>query len=77
MPFRLLNTGATYQHMVNKLFASMIGITMEVYVDDMLGKSIWGVDHTEDLKKSSKGCDSIRYDSTQQSVHLASSRESS
>ena len=39
MPFGLKNTGATYQHLVNKVFADKIGQTMEVYVNDMLVKS--------------------------------------
>ncbi|KAI5312992.1 hypothetical protein L3X38_042166 [Prunus dulcis] len=43
MPFGLKNAGATYQRLVNHLFAPLIGNTMEVYVDDMLVKS-----HTAD-----------------------------
>ncbi|XP_008231833.1 PREDICTED: uncharacterized protein LOC103331001 [Prunus mume] len=39
MPFGLKNTGATYQRLVNAIFAPLIGHTMEVYVDDMLVKS--------------------------------------
>ncbi|CAL9019243.1 unnamed protein product [Prunus brigantina] len=39
MPFELKNAGATYQRLVNSLFAPLIGNTMEVYVDDMLVKS--------------------------------------
>ena len=39
MPFRLKNTGATYQHLVNKLFEPFIGKTMEVYIDDIIVKS--------------------------------------
>ncbi|KAL2232616.1 UNVERIFIED_CONTAM: hypothetical protein Sindi_1441600, partial [Sesamum indicum] len=30
---------ATYQRLVNKMFAQQIGKTMEMYVDDMLVKS--------------------------------------
>ncbi|CAL9012379.1 unnamed protein product, partial [Prunus brigantina] len=33
------NAGATYQRLVNSIFAPLIGNTMEVYVDDMLVKS--------------------------------------
>ncbi|XP_074327561.1 uncharacterized protein LOC141665476 [Apium graveolens] len=36
MPFGLINVGATYQRLVNKMFKKQIGKTMEVYVDDML-----------------------------------------
>ncbi|CAL8137246.1 unnamed protein product [Prunus armeniaca] len=39
MPFGLKNAGATYQRLVNNIFAPLIGNTMEVYVDDMLVNS--------------------------------------
>ncbi|CAL8083402.1 unnamed protein product [Prunus armeniaca] len=39
MPFGLKNAGATYQRLVNRIFAKHIGSIMEVYVDDMLVKS--------------------------------------
>jgi len=45
MPFRLKNIGATFQRMVNKVFKDLIGSTMEVYVDDMLVKSVQYMDH--------------------------------
>ncbi|KAM1387253.1 hypothetical protein ACFX2F_033611 [Malus domestica] len=38
MPFGLKNVGATYQKLVNLMFAEQIGKSMEVYVDDMLVK---------------------------------------
>ena len=40
MPFGLKNAGATFQLMVNKVFKDLIGDTMEVYVDDMLMKTV-------------------------------------
>ena len=40
MSFGLKNTGATYHCLVNKVFTDKIGRTMEVYVDDMLVKSL-------------------------------------
>ena len=40
MPFGLKNAGATYQRLVNKMFADYLGDTMEVYIDDMLVKSL-------------------------------------
>ena len=40
MPFGLKNAGATYQRLVNKMFQKQIGTFMEVYIDDMLVKSI-------------------------------------
>lgn len=52
MPFRLINEGVTYQRMIKKHFAGMICITMEPYVDDMLVKSVKGVDHVEDLRNT-------------------------
>ena len=39
MPFKLKNTRATYQRVVNKMFVDKISRTMEVYVDDMMVKS--------------------------------------
>jgi hypothetical protein len=40
MPFELRNAGATIQRMVNKVFEKHIGQNMEVYVDDILVKSM-------------------------------------
>ena len=40
MPFGLKNAGATYQRLVNKMFQKQIGAFMEVYIDDMLVKSV-------------------------------------
>ena len=40
MPFGLKNAGATYQRLVNKMFQNQIGASMEVYIDDMLVKSV-------------------------------------
>ena len=40
MPFGLKNAGATYQRLVNKMFHKQIGASMEVYIDDMLVKSV-------------------------------------
>nr|GMC60820.1 uncharacterized protein LOC109162262 [Ipomoea batatas] len=37
MPFGLKNSGATYMHMVVRMFKSLIGKSMAAYVDDMLG----------------------------------------
>ncbi|GAA0153009.1 hypothetical protein LIER_11346 [Lithospermum erythrorhizon] len=39
MPLGLKNTRATYQRMVNSIFAQQIGRNMETYVDDMLVKA--------------------------------------
>lgn len=52
MPFGLKNAGATYQRFVNKIFEDIIGKTMEVYVDDMLVKSIKEEDHMKHLSET-------------------------
>ena len=49
MLFWLKNAGATYQRLVNKVFADKIGRSMEVYIDDMLVKSPTVEQHIEDL----------------------------
>ena len=51
MPFGLKNAGATFQCLVNKVFLDLIGRTMEVYVDDMLVKSLKKDDHVSDLRE--------------------------
>ena len=49
MPFGLKNAGATYQRLMNKMFAYQIGRNVQVYVDDMLVKSLRKNDHLNDL----------------------------
>ncbi|KAG7536943.1 Integrase catalytic core [Arabidopsis suecica] len=49
MPFGLKNAGATYQRLVNKMFAEHLGKTMEVYIDDMLVKSLKKSEHITHL----------------------------
>ncbi|GJW93198.1 reverse transcriptase domain-containing protein, partial [Tanacetum coccineum] len=39
MPFGLKNAGATYQRLMNHMFASQLGRNIEIYVDDMVIKS--------------------------------------
>ncbi|XP_073275455.1 uncharacterized protein [Primulina huaijiensis] len=39
MPFGLKNAVATYQRLINKVFEKQLGRNVEVYVDDILGKS--------------------------------------
>ena len=51
MSFRLKNVESTYQHLVNKMFASQIGRSMEVYVNDMLVKSKTANNHVSDLEE--------------------------
>ena len=52
MPFGLKNAGATYQRLMNKMFAQQIGRNVQVYVDDMLVKSRREEDHLEDLRET-------------------------
>ena len=52
MAFGLKNAGATYQRLVNKIFKPLIGKIMEVYVDDMLVKSLDKADHIKHLRES-------------------------
>ena len=52
MPFGLKNASATYQRLMNKMFAQQIGRNVQVYVDDMLVKSRREEDHLEDLKET-------------------------
>ena len=49
MPFSLKNAGATYQRLVNYMFRPQIGRNVEVYVDDMLIKSLDEERHLDDL----------------------------
>ncbi|MBW1279398.1 reverse transcriptase family protein, partial [Escherichia coli] len=51
MPFGLKNAGATYQRLVNKMFKDQLGKTMEVYIDDMLVKSLEEKDHISHLEE--------------------------
>ena len=51
MPFGLKNAGATYQRMMTRIFRDKIGRTVEVYIDDMVVKSKWDVQHINDLRE--------------------------
>ncbi|KAL2479710.1 Integrase catalytic domain-containing protein [Abeliophyllum distichum] len=52
MSFDLKNTKATYQRLVNNMFAKKLGTTMEVYVDDVLVKSLIKTDHINHLRET-------------------------
>ena len=52
MPFGLKNVGATYQRLVNHMFRPQIGRNVEVYVDDMLVKSLDEGSHLDDLQET-------------------------
>ncbi|KAK1588067.1 hypothetical protein Q3G72_019523 [Acer saccharum] len=52
IPFGLKNAGATYQRLVNRMFTIQLGKTMEIYVDDMLTKSVTSVEHARNLRET-------------------------
>ena len=52
MLFRLKNAGATYQRLMNKMFAHQIRRNVQVYVGDMLVKSLHENNHLEDLRET-------------------------
>ena len=52
MPFGLKNAEATYQRMVNKVFAKQLDRNMETYVDNMMVKSISMTQHVADLQET-------------------------
>ena len=52
MPFGLKNARVTYQRLVNHMFHPQIGRNLEVYVNDMLVKSLEEGKHLDDLQAS-------------------------
>ena len=52
MPFGFKNAGTTYQRLVNKMLAKHLGDTMEVYIDDMLIKSLLAEQHLDHLRQA-------------------------
>ena len=52
MSFRLKNAEATYQRLANHMFRPQIGRNVEVYMDDMLVKSVKETRHLDDLQKT-------------------------
>ena len=52
MPFGLKNAGATYQRLVNHMFHPQIRRNVEVYVDDMLVKSLGEGKNLDDLQEN-------------------------
>jgi hypothetical protein len=52
MTFGLKNAGATYQTAMNIIFHDLLGVVMEVYIDDMLVKSVSFKEHMTNLKLS-------------------------
>ena len=52
MSFGLKNARATYQRLMNKMFVHQLGRNVQVYVDDMLVKSMRENDHLNDLQET-------------------------
>ncbi|KAI5319044.1 hypothetical protein L3X38_038752 [Prunus dulcis] len=52
MPFGLRNAGATYQRAMNSVFHDIIRHSLEVYIDDVVIKSIEEEDHVSNLKRA-------------------------
>ena len=52
MPFGLKNVGATYQWLVNKIFAELLEVSMEVYINDILVKSAKIYDYVTHLDQT-------------------------
>ena len=52
MSFGLKNASVTYQRLMKKMFAQQIRRNVQVYVDDMLVKSIREDDHLNDLQET-------------------------
>lgn len=52
MPFRLKNTRATYQRLMNWVFKYHIGRNIKVYVDDILVKLVRAKDLIDDLEET-------------------------
>ena len=52
MPFGLKNAGATYQRMMDRVFAHQIGRNLEVYVDDMVIKCRTARDAPKELEET-------------------------
>jgi hypothetical protein len=50
--FGLKNAGATYQRAMNLIFHELLGNTMEVYIDDIVVKSVEFNSHVADLRKA-------------------------
>ena len=50
MPFGIKNTSATYQCLVNKMVIDFLGDTIEVYIDDMLIKTLQENQHLDHIR---------------------------
>lgn len=60
MPFKLKNAEATFQQLVNKMFSNFLRETIDIYIDDMLVKSLCVVDHVQHLRQAFNVLDSYQ-----------------
>jgi hypothetical protein len=51
MTFGLKNAGATYQRAMNYIFHELIGKIVEIYIDDVMIKSLDHESHLTDVRK--------------------------
>ena len=54
MTFGLKNEGATYQRAMNLIFHDLLGVILEVYIDDVVVKSSAHESHLADLRLAFK-----------------------
>jgi hypothetical protein len=52
MTFGLKNAGATYQRAMNYVFHELIGKIVEIYIDDVVVKSLDHESHLDDVRKT-------------------------
>ena len=52
MSLGLKNAGATYQRLMDKTFSEQVGRNVEIYVDDMVVKSLSEEGHLADLQEA-------------------------
>jgi hypothetical protein len=50
MTFGLKNAGITYQRAMNLIFHDLLGIVLEIYIDDVIVKSDSMNNHLDDLR---------------------------
>ena len=50
MPFELKNAGSIYQRMMTRMFESLLGKNIEIYIDNIMVKSKMVLEHLEDLR---------------------------
>jgi hypothetical protein len=50
MTFGLKNASATYQRVINLIFHDLLGVILEIYIDDVIVKSYSMDNHLADLR---------------------------